>query len=140
MDFIEDYINEYRYSRDNILYDDIPTHMSEGFNNFIDEHNLFNNGVNCKICYIDITKEIGYVKILNKSKFIKLLKMYNDDNYIDDPSTFVYENYDKISNNLQYMKIGRFLRNYTNLNNKDIEKMSLLYKDFQKQYYNFSNQ
>jgi hypothetical protein len=140
MDFIEDYINEYRYSRDNILYDDIPTHMSEGFNGFIDKYNLFNNNINCKICYIDITKESGYVKILNKSKFIKLLKTYNDNNYIDDPSTFVYENYDKISNNLQYMKIGRFLRNYTNLNNKDIEKMSLLYKDFQKQYYNFSNQ
>lgn len=116
------------------------TFISNDFYNFLKENNIILKSYYSEICFVDISKKEGYIKILPYSKYLNILKKYNIDinknknNFIE-----FYKNkkYRKIINkNINLMRIGKWL-NYNivdNLKPHDIEKLVIKYKDYQESF------
>jgi len=118
----------------------VKLHLSENFLKFVLNNRIKASDLlmdfkeECEICYVDISKNAGYVKIMTTSKYLHILKKNKIDGmeneflkYYKDKENDIKE----VEQSIQEMRIGRFINNIVEIEPYDVETFVIRYKYFQ---------
>jgi len=115
-------------------------HLSENFLKFVLNNRIKASDLlmdfkdECEICYVDISKNNGYVKIMPASKYLHILKKNKIDG-MENEFLKYYNNKEndikELEQSIQEMRIGRFINNILEIEPYDVETFVIRYKYFQ---------
>ena len=119
----------------------VKLHLSEDFLKFLLNNRIIASDLmmdfkdDCEICYVGASKNIGYVKIMPTSKYLRILKKNKIDG-MDNEFLKYYKNEEEsvikeVEQSIQEMRIGRFINNILKIDPYDVETFVIRYKYFQ---------